>query len=200
MPALNIPKRKKMTAESLYEKATSAGDKLGRAASLGRDMLTPFERRVLGIEHKGPIVHEGAISRPELMKGKASLIQQLRDLVDNPSVVAADNGYSISRILSQTDNPSYYLEYIDKRNLPQKDDAYHHLSFTTKPGSITRGTKEWAPSNEILKAQNIRKNNPFATTNHPENVLSQVRRGLRAVVRPKDNYYNKTLYEMINDL
>lgn len=39
MPALNIPKRKKMTAESLYEKATSAGDKLGRAASLGSQML-----------------------------------------------------------------------------------------------------------------------------------------------------------------
>lgn len=172
----------------------------GEPRPLGEDMLTPFERRVLGIEHKGPIVNEGAISRPELMKGKASLIQQLRDLVDNPSGLAFANGHSISRILSQTDNPSYYLEYIDKRNLPQKDDAYHHLSFTTKPGSISRGTKDWAPSNEILKAQNIRKNNPFATANHPENVLSQVRRGLRAVVRPKDNYYNKTLYEIMNDL
>lgn len=39
MAALDIPKRKKMTAESLYEKATSAGDKLGRVASLGGQML-----------------------------------------------------------------------------------------------------------------------------------------------------------------
>lgn len=145
-----------------------------------------------------PRQQAGAISRPMLLEGKRSPLQQLTDLANKPSDFAFANGHSLSSILQQTNNPSYYLEYFDKRNIPQKDEVYQNLKFTTKPGSIARGNDEWAPKNEILYAQSLRRANKSGESS-PDNVLSNVRRGLNTVVRDKDNYYFKTLYDIMNE-
>lgn len=151
----------------------------------GEDMLTPKQIA-------------GAISRPILVQGKKSPIQTLNELIKNPSEMSFDTGYSLSRLLSESSNPSGILEYFDKQNIPRKDVAYQHLRFRTKPGSIARGSLEWAPKNEILKAQNLRKNNLIARATEPDRVLSQVRRGLKSVARQKYDYNDKTLFEIMN--